>query len=278
MKKISIIGATVLGNRGAEAMLGTTIGRIKEKHPDAEFYVYSYYPEDDKKLITDVRITVHSATPLYLVTVLFPFSIVLWFFNLFQLKAVKNILPTSVKDLADSDVLIDLAGVSFMDGRTIFLPFNIMTIWPAMLVGTPVVKFAQGLGSFKQTATKISAKLFLPRCKQLFARGEITQMFLEEFFPTNINYQPAGDVAFSHKQGDSISSENINYSNEIQIKLASIQDNQNSIIGLCPSSVVLSKSQKSGIDYIGTLVQMIENILKEEDTYIFLFPNKVWIN
>jgi colanic acid/amylovoran biosynthesis protein len=42
--------------------------------------------------------------------------------------------------------LIDLAGVSFIDGREKFLPFNILTILPAMLLGVPVVKFAQAMG------------------------------------------------------------------------------------------------------------------------------------
>lgn len=273
MKKVSIIGATVLGNRGAEAMLSTTIGRIKERHADTEFYVYSYYPEEDRQLIDDRYITVHSATPLYLLSVLFPMSLLLGLSNLLRLRLMRSVMPKAVTDLVDSDILIDLAGVSFMDGRTVFLPFNILTIWPAMLVGTPVVKFAQGLGPFKEVATKITASLFLPRCDQIFARGEITEKFLEASFPDNTNYQPAGDVAFSHKKGDSISSENVEYSHEIQTRLIVIQSRHDDIIGVCPSSVVLSKSEKSGIDYIGVLVEMIKKILEEKRTSIFLFPN-----
>jgi len=273
MKKISIIGATVIGNRGAESMLGATIGRIKDKHPDAVFYVYSYYPEEDKLLLSDSDIIVHSSTPISLVAILFPFSILLGFFNLLKLNIFKKILPKSVRDLSDSDVLIDLAGVSFMDGRTTFLPFNIMTIWPAMLLGTPVVKFAQGLGSFKQFATKVSAKLFLPRCNQVFARGEITENYLNEFFPTKSNYQPAGDVAFSHIKGDSLAPENESYSDNVLEILSSLQNKKNNVIGFCPSSVVYSKSLTSGIDYVGVFVEVIEKLLQNKSNSIFLFPN-----
>ena len=74
MKKISIIGATIIGNRGAEAMLSATIGRIKDRYPNAHFYVYSYYPADDFEVIEQSNVSIHSATPIYLVTVLFPFA------------------------------------------------------------------------------------------------------------------------------------------------------------------------------------------------------------
>lgn len=273
MKKISIIGATITGNRGAEAMLTTTIGRIKEKYPSSEFYIYSYYPQDDEELLLDDNnISIHSATPVYLVTVLFPLTLILALFNLLHLNVIKKILPKSVTNLADSDVLIDLAGVSFMDGRALFLPFNIMTIWPAMLVGTPVVKFAQGLGTFNNILTSISAKIFLSRCKQLFARGDITKKYLEDFFPQHKNYQSAADVAFSHKRDDSISLENKEYSDEIETTLQKLHT-EYKVIGLCPSSVVYSKSQKDNIDYIGTLVSTIEKLLEDESIRIFLFPN-----
>ena len=44
--RFSLIAATVSGNRGAEAMLETSIGRIRERFPDARFSVFSYYPDD----------------------------------------------------------------------------------------------------------------------------------------------------------------------------------------------------------------------------------------
>lgn len=41
-KTIGISGATVWGNRGAEAMLVTTVGQVRERYPDARFYLFSY--------------------------------------------------------------------------------------------------------------------------------------------------------------------------------------------------------------------------------------------
>ena len=55
-KTIAIVGGTLWGNRGAEAMLVTTIGRIRRRHPDARFMVFSYYPEKDACLCSDSTI------------------------------------------------------------------------------------------------------------------------------------------------------------------------------------------------------------------------------
>ena len=273
MKKISIIGATIIGNRGAEAMLGTTIGRIKEKYPDSQFNIYSYYPNEDRKLTKNTDFVIHSATPLNLVAVLFPQSILLSLLFMLKINFLEVLFSKSVQDLADSDILIDLAGVSFMDGRAKFLPFNILTIWPAMILKTPVVKFAQGLGTFNQIPTKIAAKCFLPRCKQIFARGEITFNHLNLLFSKQKNLQIAGDVAFSHKTGDSLVSENLSYVDDTRNKLLKIKNSGASIIGFCPSSVVYAKSEKEGIDYIGTIVSSIKDLLTDDKLSILIFPN-----
>lgn len=273
MKHVSIIAATIVGNRGAEAMLTATIGRIKDQYPDTRFYVYSYYPEDDKAVVNDKQVTIYNSTPAYLVSVLYPLSLLRSVLNLFCLRFFNSLFPKSVLDLERSDVLIDLAGVSFMDGRAIFLPFNILTIWPAMLLKTPVIKFAQGLGTFNESIVKVTSTLFLSRCKQIFARGEITQKYLETLLPQSDNYQLAADVAFLHQRGDSLSDENSEYVQKVAEKLDFLKNQQKEIIGICPSSVVHVKSQKSGIDYIGTLVKAIQKTLENQNHVVLLFPN-----
>ena len=60
-----------------------------------------------------------------------PFTIIFAFFNFIGFDAGKRICPRSVRLLSQCDLLIDLAGVSFIDGREKFLPFNILTLAPA---------------------------------------------------------------------------------------------------------------------------------------------------
>ncbi len=66
--------------------------------------------------------------------------------------------------LAESDVLLDIGGITFSDGREKYLPFNILSIWPAMLLGVPVVKLAQAVGPFKNPLNRFLRKDFLFRC------------------------------------------------------------------------------------------------------------------
>ena len=200
MKRISIIGATISGNRGAEAMLSTVIGRIRENKPDAAFNVFSYYPDDDKKLCDKQNIAIYSATPAYLVFVIFPFSCLLGLFNIIRLAFFKPIFPKAVRALDDSAVLIDISGVSFMDGRVKFIPFNVLTIFPAMAVRTPVVKFSQAMGPFKNPLVYISAKIFLSRCVRIFARGETSMHNLQALKLCGNILDSAADLAFLHKK------------------------------------------------------------------------------
>ena len=78
-----------------------------------------------------------------------------------KLKAITRFMPQSVKALSRSKLLICLAGVSFVASRIRFMPFNIVTILPAMLLGVPVVKFAQALGPFGGKVNRFVSRIFL---------------------------------------------------------------------------------------------------------------------
>ena len=96
---------------------------------------------------------------------------------------VPRFFPRSVRDLAASTALVDLAGVSFIDGREKFLPFNILTILPAMLLGTPVFKLAQAMGPFKHPLNRLAARL-LRHCALVVPRGDVTLSHMDQIaFP-----------------------------------------------------------------------------------------------
>ena len=59
----SVIAATIYGNRGAEAMLETVVGRLREQRPDAHFHAFTYYPADDQRLLRAGHVSLHSSTP-----------------------------------------------------------------------------------------------------------------------------------------------------------------------------------------------------------------------
>ena len=171
--RFSLIAATVHGNRGAEAMLETSIGRIRDRFPDARFTLFSYYPEKDRELdprqrreraVVDPRLPRWRAVPAVAAR---------GAVRALASAACPRFFPRSVRELAESAALIDLAGVSFIDGREKFLPFNILTILPAMLLGTPVFKMAQAIGPFKHPLNRFASKL-LWHCALVVARGDVT--------------------------------------------------------------------------------------------------------
>jgi len=273
MKKITITGGSITGNRGAEAMLLTAIGRIRDEYPDALFNVFSIYPKIDKNLITDQQIKIFSSTPFHLVFILFPLSILLSMFLFLKLNSIKRFFPESIRVISDCNLMIDLSGVSFIDSRLKFIAYNILLILPGLLLGVPVIKGSQAMGPFNKKLNRISATLMLNRCTKIFARGKYT---LNHF--KTINVDPgkilmASDIAFLYKKSDSLAEENKNYLQNILKQINYLKDIQNSkIIGICPSSVVYSYSQKVHWNYIEFL-NNITNALIAKGYKVLLFPN-----
>ncbi|MEW8627129.1 MAG: polysaccharide pyruvyl transferase family protein [Candidatus Thiodiazotropha sp.] len=269
MKSVSIIAATISGNRGAEAMLTTTIGEIRQRYPDCRFNVFSYYPEQDRVLNRDDKVTVYSATPLSIVALLFPFSILFALFKLPLLNRLLGFFPNALQALDQSDVLIDLAGVAFIDGREKFLPYNVLTLVPAFILNTPVVKFSQALGPFDNPLNRILALATLKQCKQIFARGKGTHQHLQSLKLNNLFTSPVADVAFRHQPDYNLSEES---TREVAELAEQLKTEQRPIIGICPSSVLAAKHNSEEANYTESLTHLCQQLL-DRGFALLLFPN-----
>jgi len=269
---VSIIGGTVWGNRGAESMLVTTIGMLRLSLPTVRFYVFSYYPDKDRQLIQDQQIQVLSCQPLMLLTQHFFAAFIAWLLK----KAGLHIPSTSffkvAKALDESDILLDIGGITFSDGREKYLPFNILTIWPAILLDIPVVKLAQAVGPFRYWLNRFAARVFLFRCEYLFARGEKTAEYLNEIDYPKDKYQVTADIAFLYQPGFSLSHEN---DKKVDRLIEVLQENINAhkkTIVFSPSILVETESSKKGLDYSSRFFEIINQLGSKEYQYIFM-PN-----
>jgi len=101
-KTYSIIAATCYGNRGAQAMLETVVGRLRDVDPDLGFNVFSYYPEADRGLIGDPRVRVYSSTPAALAAWLLPWSLVFGMLRLLLGRRVFKVAPGAIRALGES--------------------------------------------------------------------------------------------------------------------------------------------------------------------------------
>ena len=267
--QISITGGSVWGNRGAEAMLMTTIGEIRKRNPAAEFNVFTVYPDRDRQLLNDEKIHFLSGKPLNLALVQFPLALIS---RIFSLIRVNIPLPRTVQALKGSDMLLDIGGITFADGRSLFLLYNVFSIWPAMILGVPVIKLSQAMGPFNSRINKVSAKVFLNKCQYIFSRGMFTSEHLEKLPLRPEKWQQAADVAFLYQPEYSLSMENEEKVNELVVKLSDLRKNGTRIIAISPSSLVLNKSKKKNVDYIGKIFDLIRNYGSKNTLFVF-FPN-----
>ena len=267
--KVSITGGSVWGNRGAEAMLMTTVGEIWKENQAIEFNIFTVYPEQDRQLLNDEKIHVLNGKPLNLTLIQFPFAVLS---KLFSLIGINIPLPHSVYALKNSDVLLDIGGITFADGRTLFLLYNVFTIWPAMILGIPVVKLSQAMGPFNSKINHVLAKLFLNKCQYVFSRGTFTSEYLKKLPLQTEKWQQTADLAFLYQPEYSLSKENEEVVNELQEKLLGLRENGTQIVAISPSSLVLNKSKKKNVDYIGKIFDLI-NRYSSKNIHFVLFPN-----
>lgn len=272
--KFSIIAATCHGNRGAQAMLETVVGYLSDARPDLRFHVFSYYPRQDRRLITDPRVRVHSSTPLALVAWLLPWAFVFGVLRLLLGRRVLRLAPAAIRALGESRALIDLAGVAFIDGREKFLPFNILTVFPAWLLGTDVVKMSQAIGPFTRRLNRFAARVTLPMCRMVWARGGRTHDHLVEAGFPRVRFAQADDIAFNYQERWSLTDEQGAPLETLLERLGGLRGTGATagIIGICPSSVVAVQSRKRGGSYEVVLADLVRNLLAD-GFVVVLFPN-----
>ena len=262
---IGIIAGTIWGNRGAESMLVTTIAKIKEKFPKAEFKVFSYSPKKDRSLVKQDNLEILDCTPKTLVLQTFPLAGGIWLFKKLGINFPDHLFSKEIQGLKKCKVLLDISGISFVDGRELYLPFNVLTIWPAMMMGIPVVKLSQALGPFKGNLNQWAARVFLSRCEQIFTRGLITTSHLKDFGLTN--FTQAADIAFMYQPSYSLSNENETLFAELGMRLRDLKKAGNKIVTLVPSSLVY---QKSGEQYLNWLIDLMKQLNNKGVHYLVL--------
>jgi polysaccharide pyruvyl transferase WcaK-like protein len=166
-------------------------------------------------------------------------------------------------------VLLDIGGITFSDGRGKYLPFNILTIWPAMILGVPVVKLAQAVGPFREFLNRLSASLFLKKCRHIFARGEKTAEFLQDLGYPAEKTDLVADVAFLYQPEFSLSLEN---EERVDALLKKIQDARKPVIVFSPSILVDTQSKKKGLDYAAKFYELVQELGADRYHFVFI-PN-----
>lgn len=259
MKKIviAITAASYSGNKGAAAMLQSSIRQLHEKYKDRlTINLMSVYPGEDKEQLPWDFINVVSTKPEELLFIAFPLSVL---YRLFRwCPPVKWLLKKNhiIRNYLDTNVCLDEAGISFVDSRGFVMnTYAFVCAAVPLLLGVPVVKYSQAMGTFKNPYNRFLAKWILPKLSLICARGQGTYENLRGI-GIEKNVKLCADGAFTMADSPEWNKK----IDELVKRDSFYSDN---VVGLSISSVVQKKCAKLGIDYTGIMVQFIETLNKK---------------
>lgn len=268
---VAITAACFSGNKGAAAMLQSSIKQLKERYGERlDILLMSTYPAADRRLIAEMpekydNIRVVNTKPEKLLFIAFPLAILYSFLRfvpginkLFRMNKI-------IKAYSQADIVIDEAGISFVDSRGFVMnTYAFVCAAVPMLCGVPVVKYSQALGTFKNGWNRFLAKWILPKIRLICARGKITQDNLAGIGITE-NVKLCADGAFSMPDSEYWAEK----ADELCGSDGFFNDN---VVALSVSSVVQGKCEKLGVDYKGCMVQFAD-WLNEQGYNVLLIAN-----
>lgn len=237
----AILGGSFSGNKGAASMTYAVHDQVLERLPDSRILVFSPYPKEDRLQQESVEIV--DLTPRDMILRVLPAS-------LLSLATMRRWRPKRGTSglLAGSDVVADVSGVAFMDGRGVTtLIYNTLLVFLPWALGVPVVKIAQALGPFNSVLNRAAARFVLPRVEWVGLRGSSTAANVAKLGLRNA--EPASDVAF------------LLTPSEAAVKAAgsALPDPDQATI-VMPSAVVEESCRAGGIDYVGRMVKLVDGL------------------
>jgi len=261
--KIVIIGSAFAGNKGAASMLTASIQTILKEDAKAEFTLLSLYPEEDKILNEYDQLTILPTKPVYLALILNALCVLYW-----AMPPLRPLLMRSrhIRALAEADVFLDQGGITFVDGRELFLLYNIASILPGILVTKNVIKCSQALGPFKSRFNRFFSKLVLPKINTIITRGKITESHTKELGLTNTKLLP--DYAFAM----AVTSEKKKAAEKVLLKYG--LKNKENIVIVAPSQVMRRKCGENNKDYVKILASTITE-LSNQGSQVVLLPHSI---
>ncbi len=254
---IAITAACFSGNKGAAAMLQSSIKQLKERYGERlDILLMSTYPAADRKLIAEMpekydNIRVVNTKPEKLLFIAFPLAILYSFLRYIPFLGRLFRMNKIIKAYSQADIVIDEAGISFVDSRGFIMnTYAFVCAAVPMLCGVPVVKYSQALGTFKNGWNKFLAKWILPKIKLICARGKITQDNLASIGITK-NVKLCADGAFSMPDSEY-------WAERVDELCRSDSFYDDNVVALSISSVVQGKCEKKGVDYKGCMIQFTD--------------------
>lgn len=243
-------------------MLETVIACLPSTMGPCTFDILTTYPEADApKVPQGSNARVVGLQPLRLALIEIPVASLALVARTLRLP-LGWVRARACRSILDSAVVVDVAGISFVDGRGIPITiYNSLMTGLSLLLGVPTVKAAQALGPFKTQPNRLLAKLVLPRLAAVCARGARTREHLDTLHLSNVTN--VADLAFSLDEAGSLPA-------QVEAALAPLGGK---FIVVMPSSVVRGLFESTGGDYVSAVATLIRGIRKSTGLGVVVAPH-----
>ena len=243
-------------------MLETVIATLPSTMGDCSFDILTTYPEADApKIPVGAPARVVGLQPLRLALIEIPVACLALVTRTLRLP-LGWVRARACRSILDSSVVVDVAGISFVDGRGIPITvYNTLMTGLPLLLGVPTVKAAQALGPFATQPNRFLAKWVLPRLAAVCARGARTREHLDTLHLSNVTN--VADLAFSLDESE-------NLPDTVKASLSSIGEK---FVVVMPSSVVRGLYEASGADYVAAIAQLIRLLRSTTGLAVVIAPH-----
>ena len=260
--RIAIIGAALSANKGAAAMVESVMARLPNEMGDCHFDILTTYPDADASRIpAGAEAAVVGLQPLRLALVEFPIACLALVARTLRIPLFW-VRSRGCRSMLDSSVVVDVAGISFADGRGFaIVVYNALMTGVPLLLGVPTVKAAQALGPFQSIPNKWLAALVLRRVKTVCARGARTREHLDSL--GGVNAVDVADLAFSLDEAAGLPS-------AVSTALGSIDSN---FIVVMPSAVVKGIFESTGGNYVSAMASLVMEIRSKTGRSVVIAPH-----
>jgi polysaccharide pyruvyl transferase WcaK-like protein len=249
---IVTIGAALSANKGAASMLRAVLDQVPDTVGPCRITVLTTYPEADRAVLDHPHATIVSATPRQIVFPMLPLALLAWLLRRLRLDPSRVVGKGAVGALVSADIVLDLAGISFSDGRGVaLLGYNSLMTGIPILSGAPVLKCSQALGTFTEPLNRFMAKRILGHVAGICARGSKTAENVRGLGLSTPMVE-AADLAFLMKVPET----DRHHAVELVPK-------QTPYVVVAPSSVVEAYCQGVGIDYIGLMASVVRRLVAD---------------
>ncbi|MBN1163015.1 MAG: polysaccharide pyruvyl transferase family protein [Candidatus Krumholzibacteriota bacterium] len=263
--EIAIIGGTFAGNKGAAGMLESTIFNLdKMLGEKAFFHVLSVYPSRDSRKGIPARCRIVPAPPLRLILILPVLSLIYALLGKLRLprRFLHSFAPLGA--IARSEIVLDVSGISYVDGRLATLAYNLACNLPAILLGTKLIKLSQAIGPLEGKLNRFAAERILKRCQRIFTRGDRTTQHLEKLGLKNL--APAADLAFilndNHPLPDTVAA-------------LDLPSGTGPVIGVSPSQVLDNYCRERGKDLTSILARYLADFRDKGGARILIIAHSL---